>query len=117
MNSLVSQVVRLIAQRKEARLIALLLCAALFSAHSAFAASGYVDFSDFNLLGGSLTSLMLYVAALGCVAALAFGIFKLAGRDFMTGIISVVLALVGGIIVGHALGWTAAITGVSVTAQ
>lgn len=74
-----------------------------------------VDTSNITSQTNAFITLFLYIAAACCVIALAFGIFKLIGRDIGAGIAWVLGAIVGGYIIGHALGWTQTITGISVS--
>lgn len=91
-----------------------LLAAILLSAIPVFA---QIDTSSFTSQTNSFITLGLYIAAACCALAFAFGIFKLIGRDIMAGIGFIIGALVGGYVIGHALGWTQTITGQTVSGQ
>lgn len=73
-----------------------------------------IDTSSITNQANSLVTLFVYIAAVGCVAALAFGIFKLVGRDIGAGIGWILGAIVAGYIIGHAISWTSTMTGVTV---
>ena len=73
--------------------------------------------SSVQSLAGQVITIVLYVAAAGVVAAFAWGIFKLFGRDHGAGISWVLGANIAGYIVGRALVWATALTGVTVTPQ
>ena len=91
--------------------VALVLTACLCSV---VAQCSTVDFSsDVTSMAHQGWVLGLYVAAVVGGLAVAFGLFKLVGRDWVTGFVSLGLGIVALAFIGHITGWTTSLTGVA----
>lgn len=91
--------------------VALVLTACLCSV---VAQCSTVDFSsDITSMAHQGWVLGLYVAAVVAGLAVAFGVFKLVGRDWVAGLVSLGLGIVALAIIGHVTGWTSSLTSVA----
>lgn len=86
----------------------------LMLACSAIAKCSTIDFStDIRQMASDAFTLGMFVGAIIGALILIFGIMKLAGRDWVSGVTAFFggLAVLG--IIGHVTGWTTSLTGIS----
>lgn len=86
-------------------LVAMLLSAALV------VAQGTVTFGTVETQGSNVMHLFLYLAGIGCILAIALGIFRCIGGRVMEGVLEIVAGVIFGVIIGNALNWGNTLTG------
>lgn len=84
------------------------------TAACAFAQGGITDGGSFTTTTATVVRLVQQIAGAGVFVCLCLAIFKFVGRDMSGGFTYVLGVIAGGIIVGYAPSWTAAITGTSI---